>query len=565
MTLRQWISQNGTLTWDQAVERLIPLMEELSQMHKNGSVHLQLCPDTIRVREDGTLALLPFTEYKVQDVNDLEELPCKAKKGYSATEFVFNDSGIGSWSDVYSIAGVLVYCLTGKDPVDGAKRKKNRKAAYTSEKIELSLDQGTILEKAISPDPQVRYQKMDPLAQDMKRYCTKNQLRIKATGIAVCAAAALAVFLIFRAFNSDINRASRDHIVIPTPYPERQLEELRCFAVGGDHTAFATKDGELWMTGLNADGELGDGTKENQGSPVFVTDQVQAVDAAWKITAILKEDGTLWMCGSNEDGQFGDGTLEGKGAPVQVMEGVKAVSTGWKATAILKEDGTLWTCGYNDAGQLGDGTQTSQRVPVKILEDVKSVSAGWKQMAALKNDGTLWVWGRNDCGQLGDGTTKDRLKPVQIMENVKEAGVGWKQMAILQEDGTLWTCGRNDCGQLGVGIKDDQDVPVRAAEEVAVVRVGFKEMAVLKEDGTLWVCGLNDFGQLGTGSKKDHAKLTKVMDHVKDADLGTDARVLVVTREDGTVYACGSNGNGALGDGTFEDSMELKEIWLGKN
>ena len=91
---------------------------------------------------------------------------------------------------------------------------------------------------------------------------------------------------------------------------------------------------------------------------------------------ILKNDGSLWATGMNGDGELGDGTTVDKSTPVKVMEDVQSVSAGMWHTMILKNCGNLWATGWNCYGQLGDGTYYWKSTPVKVMEDVQSVSAG---------------------------------------------------------------------------------------------------------------------------------------------------------------------------------------------
>lgn len=72
------------------------------------------------------------------------------------------------------------------------------------------------------------------------------------------------------------------------------------------------------------------------------------------------------MWGTNYNGQLGNGTLENQLTPIRVMEGVQSVALGMTSTCVATEDGLLWTWGGNERGQLGDGTTEDRSTPARI-------------------------------------------------------------------------------------------------------------------------------------------------------------------------------------------------------
>ena len=77
---------------------------------------------------------------------------------------------------------------------------------------------------------------------------------------------------------------------------------------------------ELYAWGVNASGQLGDGTVFNRSSPVQIgalTNWAQ-VAAGYQHTASIKPDGTFWAWGNNGSGRLGDGTVVNRSSPVQI-------------------------------------------------------------------------------------------------------------------------------------------------------------------------------------------------------------------------------------------------------
>ncbi|AEC02492.1 fimbrillin family protein [Parasphaerochaeta coccoides] len=218
------------------------------------------------------------------------------------------------------------------------------------------------------------------------------------------------------------------------------MTDVTAVSAGAYHTMIKN-DGKLWAVGRNEWGQLGDDTTNDTNIPVEVpsmnTDPgnpVEAVSAGSMYTMFLKKDGTLWATGQNNNGQLGDGTTTAKSTPVEVwdstdgdvkMTNVKAVSAGASHTMILKKDGTLWATGNNGSGQLGVGAtllpETKTLTPVQVTSmgsDVEAVYAGTYHTLILKKDGTLWATGYNEFGQLGLGDSipgTNRSTPVQVV------------------------------------------------------------------------------------------------------------------------------------------------------
>ncbi len=78
--------------------------------------------------------------------------------------------------------------------------------------------------------------------------------------------------------------------------------------------------------------------------------------------------GNVFASGSNAYGQLGNGNGTNSNTPVQAssLSGVVVIAGGEYHSLALKSDGTVWAWGYNGSGALGNGTTTNSSTPVQV-------------------------------------------------------------------------------------------------------------------------------------------------------------------------------------------------------
>jgi alpha-tubulin suppressor-like RCC1 family protein len=167
-------------------------------------------------------------------------------------------------------------------------------------------------------------------------------------------------------------------------------------------------DGTIWAWGENAIGQLGDGTTTERHTPVQVgtppLGEVTAVAAGQGHNLALRSDGTVWAWGLNARGELGDGTTTDRLTPVQVqnLSGIKAIGAGDNHSLAVRSDGTVWAWGFNIRGQLGDGTTTDRHTPVQVqnLSGITAVAGGQNFSLARKpNEACVRRMRQDDAGR----------------------------------------------------------------------------------------------------------------------------------------------------------------------
>lgn len=216
-----------------------------------------------------------------------------------------------------------------------------------------------------------------------------------------------------------------------------------------DNTTIAvTNDGNLYTWGYNCYGQIGNGTKDNQKSPVKIMSNVKKAWIYGRTCAAIKKDGSLYLWGNNENGKIGNGNTNNVLTPIKIMDNVIDVCVGQYSTVVLKNNGDVYVWGRDDALQNGKSYK-----PQKIMENVISISGKWNHHGAIKSDGSLYMWGSNWFGEIGNGKTSHygQKKPVKVLDNVDSICMDEDYSAAITKDGKLYMWGANDFNQVASG------------------------------------------------------------------------------------------------------------------
>ncbi|MBF9236073.1 cell wall anchor protein [Hymenobacter sp. BT683] len=363
---------------------------------------------------------------------------------------------------------------------------------------------------------------------------------------------------------------------------------INTFAASTNHSASIRPDGSLWLSGINFEGQLGNGTTLSSPAPVQV--RPPAPGTGWSQVAMgtshtlaLTTDGRIQAWGGNRDGQLGDGTASAHTTPVAVALPEAAAQAQWKQIAAgtshslaLTTDGQLYAWGNNDEGQLGNGSSLDSPTPVAVSLPTSAANTTWAQIAAgndhtlaLTTDGRLFAWGNNQYGQLGDGSNHDALYPVAVGMTKKLSRLRWSYVAAgrfhtlaITDDGRIYTWGSNRFGQLGEEHDTQHNLPEPLAipghlaiERWAQVAAGDAHSVALSTDGHMIAWGNNCVGQLGDGTT-DWQLSPVAIAAPRSAAPARWVRVVsggfhtLAATADGELYAWGANNFGQLGDGT---------------
>ena len=271
---------------------------------------------------------------------------------------------------------------------------------------------------------------------------------------------------------------------------KRGLPVIKSF---GDTVAVIGKDESLYMWGSNYNGQLGDGTKIYNNTPIKVLNNVVSVSLDSNTVAAITKAGELYMWGRNTYGQIGDGTREDILTPTKVLDNVATVSFyDYSTTGAITKSGELYMWGSNTYGVLGDGTTEEYRdTPIKVLDNVVSVTLDSNTVGAITKTGELYMWGYNICGQVGDGRKSEfRSFPIKVLDNVISVSLdGNDTTRAITKAGELYAWGYNGFGEIGDGTKEDRTTPVKVLDNIASFSVIKGHQAAITKAGELYMWG----------------------------------------------------------------------------
>ncbi|XP_062094382.1 ultraviolet-B receptor UVR8 isoform X2 [Humulus lupulus] len=295
--------------------------------------------------------------------------------------------------------------------------------------------------------------------------------------------------------------------------------------------------------------------------------EISQISAGYYHSSAITVDGELYMWGRNANGQLGLGKRALKAVPlptkVESLIGltIKMAALGSEHSIAVSDVGEVLSWGGGEYGRLGHGNDstsfaffksTSEYTPrlIKKLEGikVKYVAAGLLHSACIDENGLVFVFGERPADILGfrEENSEATLSLIAKIPYSEEVACGGYHTCVVTSGGELYTWGSNENGCLGIGTTSVFHQPERVQGPflesiVSQVSCGWKHTAAISgkvftwgwggSHGTFAVDGHSSGGQLGHGSDVDYMKPTMI-------NLGKDVKALQVS--------CGFNHTGAI-------------------
>jgi alpha-tubulin suppressor-like RCC1 family protein len=353
-------------------------------------------------------------------------------------------------------------------------------------------------------------------------------------------------------------------------------------AVGASFTCNIVLDGSIKCWGQNDNGQLGDGTYDDNFIPsptvsLGVGRTAVSITAGAAHICALLDDSSLVCWGSNQYGQLGDGTTDHRTTPTEVSSfptGLLpvSISAGASHTCAILDDGTIWCWGNNALGRLGDGTVDDRLTPT-ITQSLGpgrtaiEVAGGTGHTCAILDDNSVKCWGFNYWGQIGNGGNTDLYTPTSTgMILATQITANWYTSCGLIPGGYVACWGKNVHGQLGDGSNTNQNYPTLTGSfgtglsATSISRGGSSSShtCAIINDGSIQCWGsYNQFGVIGDGTTTDRNIPTQVSVPANSfaVEIGTGYMHTCALFADDSIMCWGDNEYGQLGDGTSTDSL----------
>lgn len=296
-------------------------------------------------------------------------------------------------------------------------------------------------------------------------------------------------------------------------------------AVGQNHMVALGNDGNLYACGLNNHGQLGNGTTQNDSTPVMVTKPSgvtswTAIACGASHNIAIGNDGKVYVWGYNSQGQLADSALTDKLVPTLVnlpsSITVTAVSATYNTCLAFGSDGNIYAWGKNANGQLGNGTTIDHVTPVIVNLPIGvtpvSIASGGYFNTCLGNDGNIYGWGQGNNGQIGNGSTTPSNVLTVTAANKPSGVTSWKTytcgasfvLAIGNND-SLYAWGYGGTGEMGNGTTNGNNTTINkpslsAGVTPVKVAAGHNHGFIFDQNDSVYAWGRNSEGQLGANN-----------------------------------------------------------------
>lgn len=148
---------------------------------------------------------------------------------------------------------------------------------------------------------------------------------------------------------------------------------------GKNHAVILKSTGEVYVTGSNLYGELGQNDtsirKVKEFTKVEGLRKIIAIGAGDSTVTVLNKQGEVYAWGSNIYGELGiesNNVIEIAPKKVEALSDIRYLSGGKNYNAVLNKQGEIFICGVNNHGELGIGTKTNENT-YKKLEGINEI------------------------------------------------------------------------------------------------------------------------------------------------------------------------------------------------
>ncbi|MFL6655558.1 MAG: serine/threonine protein kinase [Sulfurifustis sp.] len=113
---------HGRLDESALLRIVMPILNGLQAVHQAGLLHLDIKPENIYLRRDGSPMLIDFGSARHAMTESRPSGRVTLTHGYAPVEQYPDKGTLGPWSDVYALGATMYRCVTGKRPDEAPQR-----------------------------------------------------------------------------------------------------------------------------------------------------------------------------------------------------------------------------------------------------------------------------------------------------------------------------------------------------------------------------------------------------------------------------------------------------------
>ena len=180
ITLKQYLKKRGAISWKEGVHFAKQIAKALSHAHQRGIVHRDIKPQNIMLLRDGTIKVADF------GIAALEDERQDSNEAIGSIHYIAPEQARGNdpdaRSDIYSLGVVMYEMLAGVKPFTGdsineiAAKHLEPPVPISEYTPDVPEELERIVEKAMDPDIEERYQSADKLYDALEAF-TRRQMR----------------------------------------------------------------------------------------------------------------------------------------------------------------------------------------------------------------------------------------------------------------------------------------------------------------------------------------------------------------------------------------------------
>lgn len=253
-----------------------------------------------------------------------------------------------------------------------------------------------------------------------------------------------------------------------TPRKIEGISGVKAIDSGRGYTCAIDGSNAVLCWGLNASGELGDGTEapfDPAPHPVVGLGAARGLAAGDSHTCAILEDRTVACWGISLEGlaTIDSSLLARTPEKLEGAVAVDAVAAGATFTCIVT-GGSVACAGNNRFGTLGSGPEPALSrtfLPVQGVREVTAITAGNGHVCVIQGpEKSVACWGINNLGQLGNGNREPAFGPVPLaapegetapLTNVVALSAQNHHTCARTADSNVYCWGDNTFAELGTG------------------------------------------------------------------------------------------------------------------